>query len=71
MKKMLLNYEMSMKTSNAYVVPRMTVIDVDVKSLMMTGSDEPEYVVGSADSNTGNNDDEIENVKTQRWNDAW
>lgn len=42
MKKMFLNYEMSMKTSNAYVVPRMIVIDVDVENLMMTGSD-PEY----------------------------
>lgn len=56
MKKMFLNYEMSMKTSNAYVVPRMKVIDVDVKSLIAGSSD---YGVegGNLNGNNGKNDE--------------
>ena len=68
MKKMLLNYEMSMKTSNAYVVPRMIVIDVDVKSLIAGNSD---YGTDSDEVNEGVNDSDDLEIKTERWNDAW
>lgn len=59
MKKMFLNYEMSMKTSNAYVVPRMIVIDVDVKSLIATSPNDPGYGVegGNPNGNNGKNDE--------------
>ena len=74
MKKMFLNYEMSMKTSNAYVVPRMTVIDVDVKSLIATSPDS-EYGVGGEKPNgdNGKNDEDLPPVagNVKGWQLEW
>ena len=74
MKKMLLNCEMSMKTSNAYVVPRMIVIDVDVKSLIATSPYDPEYGVGGDNPTSGDkNDENLPTLpgKVKGWNLEW